>query len=55
MQDAITNILSGITSVVTQLFTVSQSGDNTLVYVSLLPILSGVIGRTVAVTRKGRG
>lgn len=55
MSDAITNILSGITSIISQLFTVSQSGDNTLVYVSLLPIVSGVIAKTVGVVRTGKG
>lgn len=54
MTDAITNILSGISSLMTTLFTVG-SGDNTLVYVALLPIVGGVVGRAVSVVRAGRG
>ena len=55
MTDAITNILSGISSLMTTLFTASQSGDNTLVYVALLPVVGGVVGRAVSVVRAGRG
>lgn len=55
MTDAITNILSGISSLMTTLFTVGSSGDNTLVYVALLPIVGGVVGRAVSVVRAGRG
>lgn len=55
MTDAITNILSGISSLMTTLFTVGAAGDNTLVYVALLPIVGGVVGRAVSVVRAGRG
>lgn len=55
MSDAITNILSGITSIMTTLFTASTGGDNTLLYVALLPIVGGVVGRAVSVVRAGRG
>lgn len=55
MTDAITNILSGISSIMTTLFTVDAGGNNALLYVALLPIVGGVVGRAVSVVRAGRG
>ena len=57
MQEAITSILSGISSLMTTLFNVSQAegADNTLAYVALLPIVGGIVARGVSVVRAGRG
>lgn len=55
MQEAITSILSGISSLMTTLFTVQSEGDNTLAYVALLPIVGGIVARGVSVVRAGRG
>lgn len=56
MSDAITNILTGISSIMSTLFTpAATGGDNTLLYVALLPIVGGLVGRAVSVVRAGRG
>lgn len=52
MSTYITDILGGITTMLDTLF---NSTVSTLGTIAMLPIVGGVVGVVVSVTRKGRG
>lgn len=55
MADAVQTILTGISTIITSLFSLSAGEPTTLGMVACLPIVGGIVGKVVSVVRRGRG